>query len=101
MRVTFCIAISAVSIASSVLAAPADAPPIRTAQNNVPPAARATSLTETEAKARFAAQGFASVSELSQDDKGLWHARAIKNGRRFNLIIDAEGKVQINTGRNG
>jgi hypothetical protein len=101
MRITLPCGMAALFLTSSALAAPANTPTdtsVRAAQNNVAPAPGAT-LTEADAKARMAAQGFGSVSELLQDEKGLWHARAIKNGRRLNVIVDAEGKVQIGAGK--
>src|SRR4051812_40403558 len=95
MRITLSSGVAALLLASSAFAAPADTP----SDTSVRTAPAAATLTQAEAKARIAAQGFGSVSELSQDDKGLWHARAIKNGRRLNLIIDIEGRVLINTGK--
>lgn len=99
MRITLISGMTAVFLASSALAAPAN-----TSSESAAPAASApgaATLTDADVRARIAAQGFGSVSDLSRDDKGLWHARAIKNGRRLNLIIDSAGKVQIDAGRGG
>ena len=104
MRITLSSGMAAVLLASAAFAAPADTPSepaLRVAQGNAASAPATTALTEAEARARIAAQGFGSISELSQDGMGLWHARAIKNGRRLNVVVDSGGRVQINTGRSG
>ena len=53
----------------------------------------ANSFTESQAKSRIEAQGFAQVMELKKDDQGVWRGRAMKDGRTVNVMLDFRGNV--------
>jgi hypothetical protein len=51
-------------------------------------------FTEIEAKSLFEASGYSNVDGLHRAF-GAWHATATKNGKSFNLGLDAQGRVGI------
>jgi len=54
-------------------------------------------LTETQAKTRIEGLGFTNVSELKKDSKGMWNARAMKDGKQVQLSMDTQGRItQLN-----
>jgi hypothetical protein len=54
-------------------------------------------ITETQAKTKIEDQGFTNVSELKKDSKGMWMAKAMKNGKSVQLSMDTSGKItQLN-----
>jgi periplasmic protein CpxP/Spy len=54
----------------------------------------AAAMTETQAKARFEAQGYSNVSELKKDTHGMWTAKAMKDGKSHQLSLDTGGQVK-------
>jgi hypothetical protein len=56
----------------------------------------ANSFTEGQAQDRILAAGFANVSELTQDDKGIWRGTAQLQGQKVNVAVDYKGNV-VNT----
>jgi hypothetical protein len=58
-----------------------------------PPAGTAAALTEPQAKARIEAQGFTNVSELKKDAKGVWTAKATKDGKSVDLSLNTQGLI--------
>jgi hypothetical protein len=50
---------------------------------------------EGQAKAKIESAGFTAVSELKQDDKGMWTATAMKDGKPVQLSLNAEGQISL------
>jgi len=53
----------------------------------------ANSFTEGQAQDRVLAAGFASVSALKQDDKGIWRGTAESEGKTVDVAVDFKGNV--------
>jgi len=51
------------------------------------------SFTRDEARSRIEQAGYSRVAGLIQDAQGLWHARAIRDGRPVNVALDYKGDV--------
>ena len=74
-------------------------PPAPSAADN--PAANTTGtstsgpniLSENQAKWLIEETGFSHVSELKKDDKGMWHGKAMKDGKSVNVSLDLQGNV--------
>jgi len=73
-------------------------PAIKTTEGNNPgaPAAGANSFTENQAKSRIEEDGFANVSELKKDEKGIWHGTAERGGKKVQVMLDFQGNVVTN-----
>ena len=71
---------------------PAAPPPPAVTQSN-PASPGANAFTENQAKTRIEAGGYANVSALKKDEKGVWHATAMKDGKSVQVSLDIEGKV--------
>ena len=72
---------------------PTPSPPVsKTSQS----AGAVHAFTQDQATATIEAQGYSSVSDLRRDSKGVWHARAEKDGQFRNVILDAKGTVADN-----
>ena len=64
------------------------------------PVAGANSFTEGEARSRIEKMGFANVTDLKKDDKGVWRGRAVRNGQTVDVSVDYQGNVvQAGSGR--
>jgi hypothetical protein len=51
-------------------------------------------LNEDEARSRFEAKGYADVSGLQRDSRGIWRCRAtMKDGRSVVVVLDLEGNI--------
>jgi len=50
---------------------------------------------EEQAKAKIESEGFSAVSGLKQDDKGMWTAMAMKDGKQVQLSLNAEGQISL------
>jgi hypothetical protein len=70
---------------------PSPVPPTITA-----PQASGRAFTEDQAKSRMEAKGCSSVSGLRKDAKGIWRAKAIKDGLPVNVTLDVDGSVTAN-----
>lgn len=76
-------------------------PPAAQAQPAAPQAGAPTTanagaaVTETQAKARFEAQGYTNVSELKKDAQGAWTAKAMKDGKSVQISLDARGQIAV------
>jgi len=55
----------------------------------------ANSFTEGQAQDRILAAGFANVSSLTKDDKGIWRGTAESQGKTVNVAVDYKGNVVI------
>ena len=61
--------------------------------NSNAPVAGSNSFTEGQAKSRIEAAGFANVTELKKDDKGIWRGKASKGGSATSVSLDFQGNV--------
>jgi len=53
-------------------------------------------LTEEQAKAKIEGEGYTEVSGLKKDDdKGMWTATAMKDGKPVQLSLNAEGHIAV------
>ena len=50
---------------------------------------------QEQAKAKIESEGYTEVSELKQDNKGMWTATAMKDGKPVQLSLNAEGQLSI------
>jgi hypothetical protein len=53
----------------------------------------ANSFTEDQARSRIEDAGFGDVTELTQDDQGIWRAKAMRDGKPVSVGIDYKGNV--------
>jgi hypothetical protein len=60
------------------------------------PVAGANSFTEGQARSRIEAKGFGNVSGLQKDNKGIWRATAMKDGKSQTVSLDYQGNVVSN-----
>jgi hypothetical protein len=58
-----------------------------------PMAAGANSFTMGEARKHVEHAGYAQVTDLRQDDAGVWHGRAMKDGHTVAVAVDFKGDV--------
>lgn len=56
----------------------------------------ANSFTEGQAQDRALAAGYADVSGLTKDDKGVWRGAAMKDGKSVQVAVDYKGNVVAN-----
>ncbi|MDO9418489.1 PepSY domain-containing protein [Pararhizobium sp.] len=89
---------SAMSTFAQTTTAPAtdgDTPAIVTPDtaNATAPVEGANSFTEDQAKERIAEAGYASVADLKLDDKGIWQAKATKDGKAVAVSLDYQGNI--------
>ncbi len=64
--------------------------PSRTTQA---PVAGANSFTEGQARSRIEDKGFANVTDLKKDDKGVWRGTAMKDGKSTSVALDYQGNI--------
>ena len=57
------------------------------------PVAGSNSFTETQARERLSKAGYADVSGLAKDDKGVWRGKAMKSGARIDVALDYQGNI--------
>ena len=50
---------------------------------------------EEQAKTQFESAGFMEVSDLKQDDKGMWTATAMKDGKPVQLSMNDQGNIAV------
>jgi hypothetical protein len=100
MRICLAIAAAAAMTSTLAVAQPANRDantPAVNAPNSPPnpgaPVAGANSFTEGQAKSRIESHGFASVSDLRKDDKGVWRGKAMKDGKSVGVSLDFQGNV--------
>lgn len=56
----------------------------------------ANSFTEGQAQDRVLAAGYADVSAMTKDDKGIWRGTATKDGGSVKVAVDYKGNVVSN-----
>ncbi len=62
-------------------------------QNATAPVEGANSFTEGQAKDRIVEAGYADVTELKLDDKGVWQGKATKDGKAVMVSLDYQGNI--------
>lgn len=74
-------------------AAPRAAAPASPNRAEVPPMPGANSFTRGQARARMQRSGYAQVTDLRKDGRGIWRAKAVKDGQHVNVALDYQGNV--------
>jgi len=64
-----------------------------TEQNATAPVEGANSFTEGQAKERIVEAGYADVTDLKLDDKGVWQSKAMKDGKAVMVSLDYQGNI--------
>lgn len=62
-------------------------------QNTTAPVEGANSFTEGQANDRIVEAGYADVADLMLDDKGVWQAKATKDGKAVMVSLDYQGNI--------
>lgn len=65
-------------------------------KNATAPVEGANSFTEDQAKERIAEAGYADVTGLALDDKGVWRGTAMKDGKSVGVALDYQGNIVAN-----
>jgi Peptidase propeptide and YPEB domain len=88
-------AVSAYAQTTTVPATDGDTPAVATSDtpNATAPVEGANSFTEDQAIERIEAAGYTAVSGLKMDDKGVWQATAMKDGKSMSVAMDYQGNV--------
>jgi hypothetical protein len=75
-----------------------DTPAVATpdSKNATAPVEGANSFTEEQAKERITEGGYADVTGLALDDKGVWQGKAMKDGKSVNVALDYQGNIVAN-----
>ena len=99
-----CISLFAAATALAATPASAQNPPAQSGPNNNAvnssgqnnsdtPVAGRNSFTEGQAKSKLEDAGYADVTELKKDDKGVWRGQADKGGSAAAVSVDFQGNV--------
>ncbi|HEV7323345.1 MAG TPA: PepSY domain-containing protein [Ensifer sp.] len=64
--------------------------------NLTAPVAGANSFTEAQAKDRLTEAGYTDVTGLKLDDKGVWRATGMKDGKSVAVALDYQGNIVAN-----
>ncbi|WP_420889840.1 PepSY domain-containing protein [Ensifer aridi] len=88
-------AVATVALAQTTPSPEGDTPAVATpdTQNPSAPVEGANSFTEAQAKARIEEAGYTDVKSLKLDDKGVWQAAAMKDGKSVSVALDYQGNV--------
>ncbi|KQO75638.1 PepSY domain-containing protein [Rhizobium sp. Leaf262] len=62
-------------------------------KNPTAPVEGANSFTEEQAKTRIEEAGYSEVKDLKKDDKGIWMASGMKDGKPAMIALDYQGNV--------
>ncbi|MEW9614395.1 PepSY domain-containing protein [Shinella sp. S4-D37] len=83
---------------STAPATDGDTPAVATpdTKNAAAPVEGANSFTEDQAQERLAEAGYAEVTGLALDDKGVWRAKAAKDGKTVDVALDYQGNIVAN-----
>ncbi len=65
-------------------------------KNPTAPVEGANSFTEEQAKTCLTEAGYTDVTGLMKDDKGVWQAKASKDGKPVSLALDYQGNIVAN-----
>ncbi|AND89087.1 hypothetical protein LUI11_03685 [Bradyrhizobium diazoefficiens] len=99
-----CISLFTAAAALAATSASAQTPPAQSGPNNGAvntagqnnsdaPVAGRNSFTEGQAKSKIEDAGYANVTELKKDDKGVWRGQASKGGSATAVSVDFQGNV--------
>ncbi|WP_026617208.1 PepSY domain-containing protein [Ensifer aridi] len=88
-------AVATTALAQTTPSPEGDTPAVATpdTQNPSAPVEGANSFTEAQAKARIEEAGYTDVKSLKLDDKGVWQAAAMKDGKSVSVALDYQGNV--------
>ncbi|AIM02476.1 PepSY domain-containing protein [Sinorhizobium meliloti] len=88
-------AVTTASLAQTTPSSEGETPAVATpdSQNPTAPVEGANSFTEAQAKERIEEAGYTDVSGLKLDDKGVWQATAVKEGKSVSVALDYQGNV--------
>jgi hypothetical protein len=88
-------AVATTSLAQTTPSAEGETPAVATpdSENPTAPVEGANSFTEAQAKERIEEAGYTEVSGLKLDDKGVWQATAMKEGKSVSVALDYQGNV--------
>lgn len=83
---------------STTPATDGDTPAVATPDSNnaSAPVEGANSFTEDQARERIVEAGYADVTGLVLDDKGVWRGTATKDGKAVNVALDYQGNIVAN-----
>ncbi|MBA5805269.1 PepSY domain-containing protein [Rhizobium changzhiense] len=62
-------------------------------KNPTAPVEGANSFTEAQAKDRITEAGYTDVKDLKLDDKGIWMAAGMKDGKAVSIALDYQGNI--------
>ena len=70
-------------------------PAVATPETKTPtaPVEGANSFTEAQAKSRIEEAGYSDVKDLKKDDKGIWMAAGMKDGKSVMISMDYQGNI--------
>jgi hypothetical protein len=74
---------------------PAVTNPNNTARTTAAPVPGKNSFTEDQARKRLQDNGYTQVSDLRQDEKSIWHAKAMKSGKAVGVTLDYQGNITM------
>lgn len=80
-------------VTASAPATDSTTPAATDTSNPAAPVPGANSFTEDQAKSAIAKAGYAGVSALTKDDKGIWRGTASKDGKSTPIALDYQGNV--------
>jgi hypothetical protein len=101
------IILAAALIGVSAISAHAQTTPAANSNGNTPavatpesknvtaPVEGSNSFTQDQAKSRIEKAGFSDVKNLMKDDKGIWMAAGMKDGKAVNIALDYQGNVVV------
>jgi hypothetical protein len=99
------IVLAAAFVSVSALSAFAQTAPAANSNGNTPavatpdtknptaPVEGANSFTESQAKDRIEKAGYTGVKDLKKDDKGVWKATGMKDGKAVSIALDYQGNI--------
>lgn len=72
-----------------------DTPAVMTpdTKNPTAPVEGANSFTEAQAKKRMEESGYTGITGLTKNDKGVWMASGMKDGKTVAIALDYQGNV--------
>ena len=87
--------LTAVAVAVALPALAFAETPVKNTTNTTEaaPLEGANSFTENQARERVVEAGYTKVGALQKDDKGIWRAKAIKDGASVAVAVDFKGNV--------
>jgi hypothetical protein len=88
-------ALSAVAQTAPAATTNGNTPAVATpdSKNTTAPVEGANSFTESQAKSRIEKAGYADIKDLKKDDKGIWMASGMKDGKPVMIALDYQGNV--------